>query len=73
VTTAIFSTLVGLFGGIFAFNQIYFDTDSLMEKVVVNELDEVTTGVVVEEGQLTYDKPQLSMGRPSIEFILTKK
>ena len=37
VTTAIFSTIVGLFSGIFGFNQIYFDTDSLMEKVAVLE------------------------------------
>ena len=37
VTTAVFSMIVGLFTGVVGFNQIYFDRDNLMKKVVVQE------------------------------------
>ncbi len=72
VTSAVFGLIIGFFGGIYGYSQLSFDNSKLLEDVSVESqsLVKAINGVpvnnekqiLVEEGQLTYEEPIISMG-----------
>lgn len=60
--TAVFSLIVGFFGGFFGVYQTSFDNSNLLEDVTVEKENLKEKSISVEEGGLSYEKPITMMG-----------